>query len=188
MVFDRKSSFTWMTNVSDERETFENDDGDPLESEKSFCRDSSMWLSKTLSDGKSSEVTFHRLLPGQQLQFDEAVTKELSQVLAANAVRRLSQEEELNLKPKTFVAHAVGSHVEVHSRRKQEDKSDAGYFGLSASRAYKCTNGRGRIWPHLAKPVVAILIWPHLARTTFGQYRIWPSLFGRIWPIFVDRI
>ena len=41
-------------------------------------------------DGKSSEVTCHRLLPGQQLQFAEAMTKELSQVLAANAVRRLS--------------------------------------------------------------------------------------------------
>ena len=59
-------------------------------------RDSSVWLSKRLSDGKSSEVTYHRLLPGQQLQFDEAMTKELLQVLAANAVRRLSQEEELN--------------------------------------------------------------------------------------------
>ena len=57
-----------------------------------------MWLYKRLSDWKSSEVTYHRLLPGQQLQFDEAMTKELSQVLAANAVRRLSQEEELNLK------------------------------------------------------------------------------------------
>ena len=37
-------------------------------------------------------------MPGQQLQFDEAMTKELSQVLAADAVRRLAQEEELNLK------------------------------------------------------------------------------------------
>ena len=32
-----KSSFAWMTNVSDEREIFEIDVGDPLESEKSFC-------------------------------------------------------------------------------------------------------------------------------------------------------
>ena len=62
-----------------------------------------MWLSKRLSDGKSSEVTYHRLLPGQQLQFDEAMTQELSQVLAANAVRRLSQEEELNLKPERLL-------------------------------------------------------------------------------------
>ena len=92
-----------MTNVSDEREIFEIDVGDPLESERSFCRDSSVWLSKRLSDGKSSEVTYHRLLPGQQLQFDEAMTKELSQVLAANAVRRLSQEEELNLKPERLL-------------------------------------------------------------------------------------
>ena len=77
--------------------------GDPWESERSFCRDSSLWLSKILSDGKSSEVTYHRLLPGQQLQLDEAMTKELSQVLAANAVRRLSQEEELNLKPERLL-------------------------------------------------------------------------------------
>ena len=68
-----------------------------------FCRNSSVWLSKRLSDGKSSEVAYHRLLPGQQLQFDEAMTKELSQVLAANAVRRLSQEEELNLKPERLL-------------------------------------------------------------------------------------
>ena len=94
-----RSSFAWMTNVLDEREIFEIDVGDPLESEWSFCRVSSVGLSKRLSDGKSSEVTYHRLLPGHQLQFDEAMTKELSQVLAANAVRRLSHEEELNLKP-----------------------------------------------------------------------------------------
>ena len=52
---------------------------------------------------KSSEVTYHRLLPGQQLQFDEAMTKELSQVWAADAVRRLSQEEELNPKPERLL-------------------------------------------------------------------------------------
>ena len=92
-----------MTNVSDEREVFEIDVGDPLESERSFCRNSSVWLSKRLSDGESSEVTYHRLLPGQQLQFDDAMTKELSQVLAADAVRRLSQEEELNLKPERLL-------------------------------------------------------------------------------------
>ena len=48
---------------------------------------------------KASEVSNYRLLPGQQLQFVEAMTKELLQVLAAVAVRRISQEEELNLKP-----------------------------------------------------------------------------------------
>ena len=42
-------------------------------------------------------------LPNQQLQFDEAMSKELSQVLAANAVRRLSQEEELNVKPERLL-------------------------------------------------------------------------------------
>ena len=70
-----RSSTAWMTHVSDEREIFEIDVGDPMESEKSFCRDSSVWLSTRLSDGKSSEVTYHRLLPRQQLQFDEAMTR-----------------------------------------------------------------------------------------------------------------
>ena len=92
-----------MTNVPDEREIFEIDVGDPLESQRTFCRDSSVWLSKRLSDGKSSEVTYHRLLPGQQLQFDEAMAKELSQVLAADAVRRLSQEKEQKFKPERLL-------------------------------------------------------------------------------------
>ena len=65
-----RSSIAWLTNSSDEREIFEIYVGEPLESEKSFCRVSSVWLSKRLSDGKSTEVTCHRLLPGQQLQFD----------------------------------------------------------------------------------------------------------------------
>ena len=98
-----RSSTAWMTNVSDEREIFEIDVGDPLKSERSFCRDSSVWLSKRLSDGKSSDVTYYRLLPCRQLQFDAAMTKELSKVLAADAVRRLSQEEELNLKPESLL-------------------------------------------------------------------------------------
>ena len=88
---------------SDVRELFEIDVGDPLESERSSCRDSSVWLSKRLSDGKSTEDTYHRLLPGQQVQFDEAKTKELSQVLAADAAPRLTQEEGLDLKPERLL-------------------------------------------------------------------------------------
>ena len=61
-----RSAIAWMTNVSNEREIFEIDGGDPLESEISFCRDSSVWLSKRLSDGKANVVTCHRLLRGQQ--------------------------------------------------------------------------------------------------------------------------
>ena len=98
----RESPVAWLTNSADEREIFEIDVGDPLESEKS-CRDSSLWLLKRLSDGKSTEVSDHRLLPGQQLQFDEAMRKELSQVLTADAVRHLSQEEEQNLKPERLL-------------------------------------------------------------------------------------
>ena len=56
-----RSSTAWPTKCSDEGEIFEIDVGDPLESEKSLCRDSSVWLSKRLSDGKSTEVTYHLL-------------------------------------------------------------------------------------------------------------------------------
>ena len=41
-----RSAKAWMTNVSNEREILEIDVGDPLESARSFCRDSSVWLSK----------------------------------------------------------------------------------------------------------------------------------------------
>ena len=114
-----RSSLAWMTYVSDQREILEIDVGDPLESERSFCRDSSVWLSKRLSDGKSTEVTCHRLLPGQQLQFDEAMTKELSQ---ADAVRRLSQEEQLNLKPERLLRMRWVLNVEVHRRWRERRK------------------------------------------------------------------
>ena len=134
-----RSSIAWMTNVSDEREIFEIDVGDPLESERSFCRDSSLWLSKRLSDGKSSEVTYHRLLPGEQLQFDEAMTEELSQVLAANALRRLSQEEELNVKHERLL-RMRWVLTWKYTEGGDEGKGEAGHFGVSASRAYKCTN------------------------------------------------
>ena len=98
-----RSSMAWLTNSSGEREIIEIDVGDPLESENSFCRDSPVWLPKRPSDWKSTEVTYHRLLPTEQLQFDETMTEELSQVLAAHAVRRLTQEEELNLKPERLL-------------------------------------------------------------------------------------
>ena len=129
-----------MTNVSDEREIFEIDVGDPLESERSFCRDSSVWLSKRLSDGKSGEVTYHRFLPGQQLQFDEAMTKELSQVLAADAVRRLSQEEELNLKPERLLRMRWVLTWKYTEGGDRKAKARLVIFGVSASRACKCTD------------------------------------------------
>ena len=86
----QKERSAWMTNVSNEREIFEIDVG--------------------------SEVTYHRLLPGQQIQFDEAMTKELSQVLAANAVR-------------LSLCCACGGF-----------SRGSGHFGVSGSGAYKCTN------------------------------------------------
>ena len=58
-----RSAIAWMTNVSNEREIFEIDVGDPLESERCLSVEiPSLWLSKRLY-GKSSEVTYHRLLP-----------------------------------------------------------------------------------------------------------------------------
>ena len=43
-----RSSIAWLTNSSDERKIFEIDDGGHLESEESFCRDSSAWFVKEI--------------------------------------------------------------------------------------------------------------------------------------------
>ena len=146
-----RSSIAWMTNVSDEREIFEIDVGDPLESERSFCRDSSVWLSKRLSDGKSSEVTYHRLLPGQQSQFDEAMTKELSQVLAADAVGRLSQEEELNLKPERLL------RMRWVLTWKYTEGGDKKAKARLVMEAYKCTDSSTDTWKDVSSFVTSIM-------------------------------
>ena len=140
-----RSSIACLTNSSDEQEIFEIDIGDPLESEKSLCRDSSVWLSKRLSYGKLTEVTYHRLLPGQQIQFDEARTEELSQILAADAVRHLSQEEELNLKPERL----------LRMRWRQKGQSAVRHFGISAPRTYKCTGSSTNTWKAVSSFVTA---------------------------------
>ena len=149
-----RSSIAWMTNVSDEREIFEIDVGDPLESERSFCRDSSVWLSKRLSDGKSSEVTYHRLLPGQQLQFD-AMTKELSQVLAADAVRRLSQEEELNLKPERLLRMRWVLTWKYTEGGDRKAKARLVILGVSASRADQCSDSSTNTWKNVSSFVTS---------------------------------
>ena len=43
-----RSSIAWLTNSSDKREVFEIDVGGHLESEESFCRDSSAWFVKEI--------------------------------------------------------------------------------------------------------------------------------------------
>ena len=101
----RRVESAWLTNSSDERKIFEIDVGDPLESEKPSVEIHPCGCQR---DCQINRLRSPITVSGQQLHFDEAVTKELSQVLAADAVRRLSQEQELNL------AHAVGSYVEVH--------------------------------------------------------------------------
>ena len=148
------SSIAWLTNSSDEREIFEIDVRDPPESGKSFCRDSWMWMSKRLSDGKSTDVPYHRLLPGQQLRFDEAMTRELSQVLAADAVQRLTQEEELDLKPERLF-------VEIHRRWRQEGKSALAHFGTSPTAAPTL----GNMSRHLLLQACAL----HKLRIHFGD-------------------
>ena len=158
-----RSAVAWMTNVSNEREIFEIDVGDPLESERSFCRDSSVWLSKRLSDGKPSEVTYHRLLPGQQLQFDEAMTKDLSQVLAANAVRSLSQEEELNLKPERLLRMRWVLTWKYTEGGDRKANSRLVILCVSASGAYKCTNCCTDTW----KDVSSFAYFKHAHCTNF---------------------
>ena len=134
------------------KEKFEIDVGDPLES-----RDSSVWLSKRMSDGKSSEVTYHRLLPGQQLQFDEAMTKELSQVLVANAVRRLSQEEELNLKPERLLRMRWVLTWKYTESGDKKAKARLVILGVSASGAYKCTNCCTDTWKDVSSFVTSCM-------------------------------
>ena len=56
-------------------------------------KDPGLWLSKRLGDGKATEVTYRRLGPGEQVQFDEAMVKELSQVATSEALRRVRKEE-----------------------------------------------------------------------------------------------
>ncbi|CAK0886214.1 unnamed protein product [Prorocentrum cordatum] len=58
-----------------------------------FLQDSTVWLSKRLGDGKATEVTYSKLAPGQQLEFDKAMCKEISQVIATKVLKRIAQEE-----------------------------------------------------------------------------------------------
>ena len=163
-----RSSIALLTNSSDEREKFEIDVGDPLESEKSFCRDSSVWLSKRLSDGKSTEVTYHRLLSGQQLQFYEAMTKELSQVLAADAVSRHSQEEELHLKPERLLRMRwvlTWKYTEGGDRKAKARLVILGYQHSELTHVPTAAPTLGRISRHLLLEACAL----HKHRVHFGD-------------------
>ena len=77
--------------------------GDLLEEDKSFRRALRVWISKRLSDGKATEVTYHRLPPDQKVQFGEAMTKELSQVLVVDALRRFRRQEEPQIQPERLL-------------------------------------------------------------------------------------
>ena len=109
-------------------------------------------------------VTYHRLLPGQQLQFDEATTKELSQVLAADAVRRSSQEEELNLKPERLLPMRWVLTWKYTEGGDRKAKARLVIFGVSASRAYKCTDSRTDTWKDVSSFVTSSM---RLAQTSF---------------------
>ena len=88
--------------------------------------------------GNRAEVTCHRLLPSQQLQFDEVMTKELSQVWAADAVRRLSQEEGLNLEPESLLRMRWVLTWKYTEGGDRKAKARLVIFGVSASRADQC--------------------------------------------------
>ena len=75
-------SISWQTKNLHEREIWKIDVGDPLEHDKYVCRDSTVWMSKKLSDGGATEVSYRRLPPGPRLLFDEPMTQELSHLLA----------------------------------------------------------------------------------------------------------
>ena len=81
----------YLTNDNTERELVEI--SMEFSDARSFTKDPGLWLSKRLGDGKTTEVTYRRLGPGEQVQFDEAMVKELSQVATSEALRRVRKEE-----------------------------------------------------------------------------------------------
>ena len=89
------------------------------------------------------------------LQVDEAMTKELSQVLAADAVRRLSQEEELNLKPERLLRMLWVLSWKYTEGGDRKAKSAIGRFGIAAPRTYKCTDSSLNTWNDVSSFVTA---------------------------------
>ena len=88
---DDSSMLGYLTNDRTEREIVEV--SIQFTDARHFVKDPGLWLSKRLGDGKTTEVTYRRLGPGEQVQFDEAMVKELSQVAASEALRRVLKEE-----------------------------------------------------------------------------------------------
>ena len=82
---DDSSMLGYLTNDQAERELVEI--SIEFSDARHFLKDPGLWLSKRLGDGKTTEVTYRRLGPGEQVQFDEAMVKELSQVAASEALR-----------------------------------------------------------------------------------------------------
>ena len=150
-----KPSIAWLTNSSDEREIFGIDDGDPLESQKSFCRDSSVWLSKRLSDGESTQVTYHCLLPGQQLQFDEAMTQSCHKfwLLMQSAASR--KKKKLNLKPERLLRIRWDLTWKNTEGGDRKAKARLVILGIPAPRTYKCTDSSINVWKAVMSFVTA---------------------------------
>ena len=88
---DDASMLGYLTNDRAEREVVEV--SMEFSDARHFVKDPGLWLSKRLGDGKTTEVTYRRLGPGEQVQFDEAMVKELSQVATPEAPRRVLKEE-----------------------------------------------------------------------------------------------
>ena len=104
--------------------------------------------------GNRLRLPFTVSWPGQQPQFDEAMTKELSQVLAADAVR-LTQEEELNLKPERLLRMRWVLTWKKHRRWRQKCKSAVGHFWISPPRTHKRTDSSTNTWKYVTSFVTA---------------------------------
>ena len=67
--------------------------GVPCESLAAFLQEPAVWLSKRLGDGKTAEVSYHKLDTLSRPLFGEAMSRELSQVLISDDLRRVEAEQ-----------------------------------------------------------------------------------------------
>ena len=117
--------------------------------------------------GNRLRLPFTVSWPGQQPQFDEAMTKELSQVLAADAVR-LTQEEELNLKPERLLRMRwvlTWKNTEGGDRRAKARLVILGYQHPELTNVPTAAPTLGKMSRHLSLQACAL----HKLRVHFGD-------------------
>ena len=148
---------------------FEIDVGDPLKSERSFLsRFIGCGCHRECQMGKSTEVTYHRLLPGHQLQFDEAMTKRVVTGfwLLMQSVG-LSQEEELNLNLNVCCACGGFSRGSTLKAETGRQKARAGRFGVIS--IHKCTDSSTDTWKEVSRHLLLQACALHKLRVHFGD-------------------